>query len=292
MELDYYKNFITIVETGTITGAAEKIGIAQSGLSKEIQNLETMYSTTLINKAKRGSKVSLTDAGKVFYETAKVLCSIENNMKQEILNCNSGYRGTLSITVSPALSERLARNKLAAFHKMYKEVSFMLKEASSSEQEAFLLNNIVEIGITNSPIPHPYEFDVIKAVEQKYYVFTNKKNSFLDLAKPYFTLQDLANVPLCLSQSSCQTVIDSLANKNIPFNILSRFSHRRTTLAWVDEGFGVAVFPTTEEYLANDNIQAIPLELEGAAPKQMVYKVKGKELSFLTERFIAEQILK
>ena len=48
MNIEHYRNYIAIVETGSLTGAANKMHIAQSALSSMLKNMERSFGTTLI----------------------------------------------------------------------------------------------------------------------------------------------------------------------------------------------------------------------------------------------------
>ena len=81
MDTSYYHNFITLVQTGNMTQAAEILHITQPALSKQLKYLEAEFGAQLINikRGQRGSNLQLTDAGKIFYEKAQQLCSIEES---------------------------------------------------------------------------------------------------------------------------------------------------------------------------------------------------------------------
>ncbi|WP_411041063.1 LysR family transcriptional regulator [Veillonella absiana] len=53
METNYYRNFIIIVESGSITSAAEVLHTTEPTLSKQMQVLENMLQTELL-VTKRG----------------------------------------------------------------------------------------------------------------------------------------------------------------------------------------------------------------------------------------------
>ena len=88
MNLEHYRNFITIVETGTISGAAEKLHIAQPALSNQIKNLEREYGAPLLTRGSR--RVELTDAGRIMYSRAKSIAELENSARREIADCAAG----------------------------------------------------------------------------------------------------------------------------------------------------------------------------------------------------------
>ena len=98
MDTSYYHNFITLVQTGNMTQAAEILHITQPALSKQLKYLEAEFGAQLINikRGQRGSNLQLTDAGKIFYEKAQQLCSIEESTYNAVQQLNSRIEGTLA----------------------------------------------------------------------------------------------------------------------------------------------------------------------------------------------------
>nr|WP_252894586.1 LysR family transcriptional regulator [Veillonella denticariosi] len=92
MDTSYYHNFITLVQTGNMTQAAEILHITQPALSKQLKYLEAEFGAQLINikrGGQRGTNLQLTDAGKIFYEKAQQLCSIEESTYNAVQQLNS-----------------------------------------------------------------------------------------------------------------------------------------------------------------------------------------------------------
>ena len=79
MRLEALKNFITVVECGTITEAARKICIAQPALSNQIRGLEEELGVPLFAKSGRG--VALTRSGEEFLEhTERALQTLDEGV--------------------------------------------------------------------------------------------------------------------------------------------------------------------------------------------------------------------
>ena len=70
MELRHFRYFIAIAEEGSFTRAAERLWVAQPGLSTQIRRLETELGVLLFERHTRG--VDLTPAGKLFLERARI----------------------------------------------------------------------------------------------------------------------------------------------------------------------------------------------------------------------------
>ena len=43
MDLENYRNFLAVIETGSLTGASEYVHVAQPALSKQIRMLENFF---------------------------------------------------------------------------------------------------------------------------------------------------------------------------------------------------------------------------------------------------------
>jgi DNA-binding transcriptional LysR family regulator len=69
MDLNRATTFIRVVETGGFTRAAEALGLPPSSISRSVAKLEEELGITLLERTTR--KVSLTDAGKAFFERAR-----------------------------------------------------------------------------------------------------------------------------------------------------------------------------------------------------------------------------
>ena len=66
--LEEQQAFITVVDCGSITAAAERLGITVSGVSRALNRLEQKLGTTLLRRTTR--RLELTEEGKPFSPTA------------------------------------------------------------------------------------------------------------------------------------------------------------------------------------------------------------------------------
>ena len=53
MDFEFYRNFITVAETGNLTTASKKLALAQPALSAQIKTLEHYYGAKLIQTARQ-----------------------------------------------------------------------------------------------------------------------------------------------------------------------------------------------------------------------------------------------
>lgn len=87
--------FVAVVEAGSLTAAAERLGLAKSMVSKHMQLLEAEIGVGLLLRSTR--KLSLTEAGRAFYEASRQLLQ---SAEQAIEQARSGRdipQGTLRV---------------------------------------------------------------------------------------------------------------------------------------------------------------------------------------------------
>lgn len=74
-QLEEMQNFVRLVEAGSISKAADQLGVAKSGVSRRLVDLESRLGVRLLNRTTRRS--SLTEAGQAYYQrAAKILADV------------------------------------------------------------------------------------------------------------------------------------------------------------------------------------------------------------------------
>jgi len=89
------QHFVRIVEAGSISQAAEQLGLAKSGVSRRLTELESRLGVRLLNRTTRRS--SLTDAGKTYYEGAVKLLSDVAELDALVAHSEASLEGRLRL---------------------------------------------------------------------------------------------------------------------------------------------------------------------------------------------------
>jgi len=87
--------FVAVAETGAVSGAARRLGIAKSMVSKRVASLERHLGATLLLRMPRA--VALTDRGRAFYDRARTILGSLEDAAAEVRDLQSSLRGLLRI---------------------------------------------------------------------------------------------------------------------------------------------------------------------------------------------------
>jgi DNA-binding transcriptional LysR family regulator len=82
LKLETIAAFTSVVEAGSITGAARRLAISKSVVSERLTDLERMLGTKLLRRTTRA--LSLTDDGKTFLERAQEILRRVDNAASEM----------------------------------------------------------------------------------------------------------------------------------------------------------------------------------------------------------------
>lgn len=127
--------FIEIVESGSLTQAAENLQIHRPAVTKALQQLEQDCGTRLLQRTTR--RISLTPDGETFYRRSKPLLSQTDDLL-ESFGTDSALRGQLRVDMPIAFATLLVVPRLPDFYHQHPDVEIIL---SSSDRRRDMLRD-------------------------------------------------------------------------------------------------------------------------------------------------------
>ncbi|MFA7386147.1 MAG: LysR family transcriptional regulator [Thiohalobacteraceae bacterium] len=95
--LEDMENFMRVVETGSISAAAERLGIAKSAVSRRLSDLEARLGVQLFRRTTR--RLDITDSGRGFYERCLRILSDVDEAEQAVSQVHGRLVGRLRVAV-------------------------------------------------------------------------------------------------------------------------------------------------------------------------------------------------
>lgn len=285
MNLDVYRNFVKIIDAGTISAAAKELHIAQPALSNQLKTLEEAYGTQLVIRGAR--HLAPNNAGKILYEKAKRICQLEDTAQKEIYATVLGTRGTLHLGVTPAWPDTNTANIILGFGEAFPEIDFDIYEENSGQLLELLQRNTIEVAIIRRSGQLPPAFRIRLALEEQLMIAFHKKNPWLSEKLSAAPLTALEDVPLAVSRGFQKKITDLCQQAGFTPYIRAVCSSRYLPLRWASSGTVAAVFvgPVRPDQLSPD-ICCCPLLGPGMKTQRLFTVLKEGSLSAVAESFL------
>src|SRR5258708_13985166 len=130
------QTFVRVIEKGSFAAVDKERGIGQPAVSKQISALEDEFGTELIHRTSRS--ISLTEAGRVFYESALRIVDDFENATSRIGRGQTAPKGIIPVTVAPTFARLHMVSKLPSFFAAYPD---MPVETAASETPAPIIED-------------------------------------------------------------------------------------------------------------------------------------------------------
>jgi len=140
--IEELQNFVRVVEAGSITAAAEQLGVAKSGVSRRLTQLENRLGAQLIKRTTRRS--SLTDAGRSYYEGALKLLSDLDELDALVSGGECALEGRLKLAAPLSFGLAHLAPALEVFARQHPDVRF---DIDFSDRQVDLVAQGVDLAI-------------------------------------------------------------------------------------------------------------------------------------------------
>ncbi|MEO3872614.1 LysR family transcriptional regulator [Nonomuraea sp. B12E4] len=150
MQLQQLAYFVAVAEARHFTQAAERMGVAQPSLSKQVKALESDLGAPLFSRA-RGN-VTLTAAGEALLPLARRMLADADTARQEVAELAGLRRGRVRLGATPSLCAGLLADALARFHRAYPGIELLVEEGGSRDLVRALARGQLDMSLIIMPL--------------------------------------------------------------------------------------------------------------------------------------------
>jgi LysR family nitrogen assimilation transcriptional regulator len=187
--------FLKIIELGSISRAAEALGLAQPSLSQQLLRLEDEVGMKLFRRTARG--VSTTEGGRIFEEHARHILRTIDQALEDVRQLKGEASGKVSFAMPMSVSRVIGVTLVEAVMKHAPRVSLRLVEAFTGHIRAWLDEGSIDLGILYDvgPLRH---LSVKRLVREELYL-VGPPGRYGDLNAPRSVrVKDISDLPLIL----------------------------------------------------------------------------------------------
>jgi DNA-binding transcriptional LysR family regulator len=261
--------FLTVVNTGSITAAAEQLYITQPALSRRIAALENELGYSLMERGKGIRTVKLTEKGKVFIAIAhkwKMLWSETEGIAKLDGNQN------LNVTAIGSLITYIFPNLFRKLLKENEDLSLSIQNQHSYEAYGFVESGLTDIAFISNPM-HSKNVETIPAFREPM-LFVSGKN---------------VKLPAKIHPSKLDATHEIKVPWSPQFNIwhdywFGVFSKPRVMLDqmsimeyFLDSQDNWAVVPVSVAVKISKSVDVEVRKIKEAPPDRIIYYILGKQ---------------
>lgn len=255
MKLEDLNLFVSVVDEGSMSLAANVLDLSQPNVSRSIRALEKHLNTSLLKRTGRG--VEPTDGGKRFYGFARNVLEEFEATQNDIRKLDGSAPEKLRILIPRHTGRLLVPAIFRKFHNHFPDVRLEIEERQATEANKALITKECDAAIFYENSTTQYS-DCKQLFTESLYITGHIKH-LGDSSEP-LTLSDCAKLPLLMFSNSVYSkmVLDAFSNENLQPTIIRQLENKVAIMAFAIEGDGVAIqaFSNFVNEYENEEIQA------------------------------------
>lgn len=260
MDLRRLKYFIAVGEELNFNRAAQRLHIAQPGLSKQVQQLERELGVALLDRSRRS--VSLTEAGRLLLDEANRLLKDVDQVAHRVHQVGSGSTGRVSMDFPPSVSSRVLPMIIREFRQQCPRVQLTLREADPDGLIRAVQRGLTDVGFVYVPfrdedalrretlLCEPF----VVALPRRHPLASAERVELAELADDDFVLNFAYN-----TAGLHHKVVQLCEEAGFVPQVVQEAWLMQTTLSLVSAGLGVTLVPASMQGLRRDGVTYKPM---------------------------------
>ncbi|MGM0830263.1 MAG: LysR family transcriptional regulator [Bacillota bacterium] len=280
MNIQKYRAFVKVVESGSFTKAAEALDYTQSGISRMINDLEKEWGVSLFERGRVG--ISLTSDGIKLLPQLKRICNEYEILTTQIEDLHGMQSGMIRIGTFSSVATHWLPNIVRAFKMDFPKIDFEFLLGDYTEIENWILNGRVDFGFVR--LPSKAEFETIFMEQDRLLVVIPQNHPLANCEK--FPINALLNNPFMLLEKGAKAEISEIfemhhISPQVNFTTWDDYA----IMSMVENGLGISILP--ELILKRIPHKIIAKELETPAFRNIGIAMREqRSLSIASKKFL------
>lgn len=279
MNLMHWRLLVAIAECGTITRAAEEVGMTQSGASQALAQMEDMLGVQVFIRERR--QALPTAIGLQVLEQARVMLGALAQVRRQVDAARGMLHGSLRLAGFPMVLAQVLPPLLRRFRLLHPGIEVVQLQVSDDEVEALLEAQLVDLGVVLNP-----------AVGRRSWLLgLDSWVAVLPREHPWQAASiDLATLlaqPFVLATGGCSVNARSLAaDAGVPLaDVRIEVREWNSAFSLVREGLGVTLVPESTLPELRQGLRMLPLS-RPIERRFALVAAPGREANGMVQAFV------
>ncbi|MBI6907220.1 LysR family transcriptional regulator [Pseudomonas palleroniana] len=269
MNLMHWRLLVAVADHGSITAAAEYVGMTQSAASQAMAGMEATLGAQLFTREPR--KTLPTALGLSVIEQARVMMGALQAIRSTVDEARPMLRGALRIASFPIVLQTFLNPLLQRFKQLYPGIEVTTLEVTDDEVNTLLDAGLIDLGVVLNPKP---ERKATVLGRDHWIAVVPARHALAQRpAGAVVTLEELLEQPFVLATGGCTVNAGSLSAEAGLALRDARVEVREWSSAFslVREGIGVTLVPEMTLPAQRQGLRVMPLN----APVQREFCLVG-----------------
>ena len=250
MNINRYEILAKVIDTGSLTRAAEELGCTQSAVSHCIKNLEEEFGFTILTRSRGG--IRLTGDGSRIMPAIRSMLSYEEQLRQTVSAIRGLDTGTVRIGAFTSVAVHWLPGVIKDFQHDYPNVDIKLLTGDYYDVEEWINAGLVDLGFVT--LPNHLDCECITLMEDRLLAILPNDHKFASYPKfPLVECETEAFITLLeTSNHDARRALDAAGIRpNIKFSTKDDYA----IIAMVEQGLGISIMPELLMKGRHDNLK-------------------------------------
>src|SRR5215211_4848941 len=151
MHIETLKVFCDLVDLQSFSLAAERNFITQSAVSQQVRGLEDKFKRRLLERVRGRREISLTDAGKSFYEESRSVLAAYESLQERMRGLDETVSGVVRVSTVYSIGLHELPPVVRRFMELYPAAKIDLEYSRTTRIVRDVLSGAVELGVVAFP---------------------------------------------------------------------------------------------------------------------------------------------
>jgi DNA-binding transcriptional LysR family regulator len=261
VDLKRLRYFVAVAEAGSFSRAAERAGIAQSHLSRQIMSLEGALGHRLF--VRRARHVELTDAGQILLAETGHLMQRLNTLPERMNAANTGAIGSLCIGIAAAGSfHSIVARTIESFARQRPQLALKFSVAPRSQLVESVVDRKVQACFAQAPARDSPDIRVERLITEPVLIALHRSHRLA--GRDHVDLADIAGDPFVMVERNCapefyDDVMVACQKAGFAPQLVCHTSQELGALPLVSAGMAVTLVPAFVARMNFENVHFVSI---------------------------------